>query len=98
MSQPYDKADGSRLSVQFQTIDGDPLDPSVITFTMKKPGSQPVSYTYGGSPPLIMRTGIGAYYIDVNLDVSGIWRYKWTGAGALVAAEEGSIFVRASNV
>lgn len=98
MSQPYDKADGSRLSVQFQTLAGDALDPSVITFTLKKPGSASVAYTYGGSPSLIMRTGVGAYYIDVNLDVSGIWRYKWIGSGDLIAAEEGSIFVRASNV
>lgn len=98
MTQAYDKGDAVRLAVQFKTIDEVNTDPTVITLTVKKPGLGTLTFTSASSPSMIIRTGAGAYYLDLALDVAGVWRFKWFGSGALTAAEEGQIFVRASSV
>lgn len=94
----YDKGDRVRLSVQFKTIDGVNSDPTTITISLRPPKLETVVYSYNLSPAIVSRTGTGAYYIDVDVNIGGVWRYKWNGTGNLTVAEEGQIFVRDSRV
>jgi hypothetical protein len=73
------------------TLTGDPADPSVITLKVGVPGvpSTLTTYTYGvGS--VIVRTGIGQYYadIDTTLFQVGNYTYEWIGTGGVQAIDD----------
>lgn len=36
------------------------------------------------------------YYVDLTLNVEGVWHYRFEGAGSLVAADEGYLLVKDS--
>ena len=40
----------------------------------------------------------GVYRGDVDIDVAGLWWYRWQGTGTVVEAEEGSFGVRRRRV
>lgn len=40
---------------------------------------------------------VGTMFGDVTLNQAGLWRYRWQGTGAIVATDEGSFRVVASE-
>lgn len=94
----FDIGDRVRLAATFQDLNGNLTDPTTITLTVRKPNSPSVTYAYALSPAIVTKDAVGKYHVDLDLHLSGAWKYKWAGAGAVIAAEEGRIFVRSSSV
>lgn len=85
----YDVGDRVRLAVAVTNLDGDPADPTSLTLSVTTPGQTTVT-------PSVTKDATGSYHADVDVDRPGLWSYKWTGTGAIVAAESGSFHVRRS--
>jgi hypothetical protein len=80
-----------RLSASFTTAAGAAADPSAVTLTVRPPSGAPTM-------PTPAKDSTGNYHADVVPSVAGAWRYRWIGAGALVAAAEGEFLVTESQV
>lgn len=67
-----------RIKARIRNIDGDLVDPQSIRFEIKRPDSDEYTgHTVMGDRPVIVREELGIYYIDIDLDIPGIWRYSW---------------------
>lgn len=91
-----DIGDRVRISVTWANIAGTATDPTTVTFRAKPPSGTEIDYTYGTDAELV-RSGTGAYYVDLTLTEAGTWLIRWKATGALVAAEEATISVRRSG-
>lgn len=73
----------------------EPKAPTTVTLTVINPVGQKTVLT--GSD--LTGNGTGAYYYDLAIDTLGVWRYRWTGTGALVAGgAEGLIQCESTSV
>lgn len=88
----YDIGDQARIAVTFTNIAGTATDPTAISLTVVTPGRASQTYTYAAAE--ITRDAVGTYHKDVTLTEHGTWSFRWQATGDLVAAEEGSLFVR----
>lgn len=66
-------------------------DPTAVTLTVK----DPTGATVAGTTPTHGATG--AYTYNLAITASGVWRYRFVGTGAVVAAEEAKVFARQSS-
>lgn len=84
------------IAANFQTRDGDDVDPDTVTLKLFSPSQTETSYVYQTDDELV-RVDTGDYYIDVTPDESGRWFYRWetTGANKTIGLE-GSFVVKAS--
>ena len=81
-------------NVSFSTVfqvpgTGTAVDPTTVTFKIKRPDtSVVVTYTY---PPAgnIVKDSTGNYHADYTCDFPGDWYYRWEAAGAYIGANEG---------
>lgn len=71
-----------RLVAEFKNAAGVLVAPDAVQFRILAPGAEAPSVVAG------TELSLGVYYADVAADVSGIWKYKATGSGAVVAAVE----------
>lgn len=96
MAKPrtYDQGDVVRIEVQFNDVDANPADPTTISLMVQDADGTQNTYTYAGGT--VSKVGTGHYYRDHDLTGGdgGWWYYRWVGAGALIASEEGRFFVR----
>lgn len=83
----YQVGDRVRASVQFRTIAEVPVDPSGIVAKYKTPAGSVTTKTYG-SDAEVVRTGTGAYYIDIDVSAAGTWYYRFNGTGTVAADEK----------
>lgn len=91
----YDIGDVARLSGAFTNIAGDPADPGAITLEIEDPDGVVAEVEYPGT---ITKDSTGNYHYDVALSIAGYYNYRWVGTGAVAAAAQGRLWVRASNV
>jgi hypothetical protein len=94
----YDIGDRIRLGATFQDLNGTLADPTTVSLMVKKPNMPAVTYNYALSPAIVTKDSVGRYHVDLDLHLSGTWKYKWIGTGTIIAAEEGRIFVRPTDV
>ena len=87
----FDIGDRVRITATFTDLAGAVADPTTVALTVKAPDGTLTS-------PSNSKDSTGVYHADVNPDASGTWWYRWTGTGALVAAEEGTFSVRQRQV
>lgn len=80
----------ARVTVTFRDLVGDETDPTSVTAKIETPGSVITTYTYLSTADIV-RQALGVYYIDVDLDEGGIWKYRFEGIGNLKAASQGSL-------
>jgi hypothetical protein len=85
----FDIGDVAHLSITFADSDGTPTNPTVVTLTVQAPDNTTLT-------PTPVNDSAGVWHYDLPLSQSGIYRFKWTGTGAIAAVEEGEIPVRAS--
>ena len=78
-----------RLSAIF-TVGGTATDPTTVTLQTRDPSGTTTAVT-------VVKDSTGHYHGDVEVAVSGQWHYRWVGAGAAVAAAEGTFMVRGSS-
>jgi hypothetical protein len=85
----FDIGDTAHLAITFADLNGTPTNPSTVVLTIQDPaGTQ--------TTPSAANDGAGLYHYDLALALSGIYRFKWTGSGAINAVEEGEIAVKES--
>ncbi|NLD42119.1 MAG: hypothetical protein GX657_01355 [Chloroflexi bacterium] len=97
MASSYDRGDLVRLSVVFTDAEGVATDPTTITCTVKAPSGTVTVYTYGEDAEVV-KDGVGAYHLDLEISASGEWHYRWAGTGACTAAGEGRLYGAVSSV
>jgi hypothetical protein len=83
----YTAGDVVQVSVLF-TNNNVATDPTTVTLYVKNTTAGLTQYIYGSSA--IVKNGTGSYSYNLTTTASGQWWYRWTGAGALTAAAEGS--------
>lgn len=102
MSMIYDTGDRVRIAALFRNQFEQLTDPTEVMVTIKAPSVQSPSentlteYRYSLSE--VIRGSVGHFYVDVDLNASGVWRFRWTATGDLIAAQEGQLTVRRSHV
>ena len=93
----YDIGDTPRLTATWTDINDLAVDPSAVTFTWKTPGASVTTYTYGVDAQLV-KSSTGIYYVDLALNASGKWSYRFAGTGPGAASAENQLNVRESLV
>jgi len=86
-----------RLTATFTNPAGQAADPTTVRFKVKEPSSKQTTYTYVLNGLVVVKSATGIYYIDVLLDKSGYWYYRWEGSGANAGALESSVQVDRSQ-
>jgi hypothetical protein len=93
-TKEYDVGDAVRTRVTFK-VDGTPTDPDTVTF--KFMDSESTVTTYVLADPQVVKESTGIYHVDIPVDLSGTWHYRWAGTGAARGALERSFQVRESK-
>lgn len=78
-----------RASVAFTSPAGQAIDPSEVTCYVLQPDG--VEVAYNGAA--VQKTGTGAYFVDLDCSMAGVWKYKWEGRGVVEAATPDVAFV-----
>ncbi len=89
-----DLGDVVRLSVTF-TDGGTAVDPGGVTFKIRPPIGDIVTYVYGTDAALV-RTATGAYRLDYEPTVHGTYQWRAAGTSSNKAAGEQTFRVRDS--
>lgn len=95
MARPnaYDVGDRVRVYGVFTDLAGVDTDPTTIVCKYQDPAGTETTVTY---PTSIVKASTGRYYLDIDLNAAGTWYYRWVATGAVVAAGEQSLIVRAT--
>lgn|SRR5687768_4425453 len=94
---------GNAATAPFTTVGGVATDPTDVALTVKAPGAAGTTTVYRWPTPgtgevLLSKEDTGRFYADVTLSEPGLWAYRLSGTGAVVATEEGVLHVRRSVV
>lgn len=92
----YDVGDVVRCSVAFANQAGTAVDPSVVTFKVKVPGSSTITYVYGTDAEVV-KDSTGNYHVDVTATVEGRYDFRFAGSSTNVGAGERYFIVRESQ-
>lgn len=84
-----------RVSGQLADLDGTPGDPGGVVVKYRNPAGSITTKTYGTDVEVV-RTGVGAYQLDIVANVEGIWSYRFEATGNRAGAQEGRFTVRES--
>lgn len=87
----YDVGDGVTLTAEFTNSAGAAADPTAVVATLLTPDGE-VEELATANPE------VGTYTASVTIAQEGRHRYRFEGTGALVAAEEGTFFVKKRRV
>lgn len=96
MAGAYDIKDSIRLTAKFKNAAEELADPSSIIFKFKYPDNTIISYEFGVDSEVV-RTGIGTYYVDIDVNNNGIHYYRWEASGDLKVASESKFTVKQSQ-
>lgn len=77
-------------------IDGVATDPTGVNIKYRDPFGVIVTKTYG-SDPEVKKSGVGQYYMDIVIDKSGEWYFRFEGTAAPQVAAESSFWVEPSK-
>lgn len=86
----HDIGDRVRVTCTFKNLDDVLTSPTTVTAEMLAPGAT-VPTT-----PTVTAGSTGVYYVEVDAALAGIYRLRFEGTGALVAAAEHAFSVRRS--
>ena len=87
---------GARIRLDAATAEGLPIDPDVVRVKVMTPAGTVTTYTYGNGPDVV-RDALGQYHLDVPLDKSGRWHWRWETDAPQTANAEGQISVAKSR-
>lgn len=96
MANSYDYGDLVLFTGDFTDADGDYQDPDNVYFQIKTPSGVTTSYHFGEDEE-VNKISTGRYSIELSVNASGYWKYRWYSTGVGQAAEENSIYVEPSE-
>lgn len=86
-----------RSTIKFKSVaSGSYVDPTTVTAKVKNPGGTISTYIYGVNPEL-QKSSVGVYFLIIDCDQAGAWKYRWEATGDNQAAADGSFDVTAST-
>lgn len=88
----YDIGDRVRCTGTFVNQAGEPADPTTITAKVLDPLGNEA--TFSGVD--VIRESLGVFYVDIDVDLTGLWAYRFQGTGAMVTADEEVFYVERS--
>lgn len=91
----YDIGDVVRMTAAF-TQDAVALDPSGVSFVVKRPDGVKQTFVYGTDVEVV-KTATGAYRMDYAAVVAGMHWYRVIGTGTGAAAAEDRFLVSPAN-
>lgn len=91
-TREYDVGDVVRTRATFK-VGNQETDPTTVQFKFKTPAGVTTTYTYGVGGQVV-RDGHGHYYVDLPLNASGDWSYRWVSTGTAAGAIERRILVK----
>lgn len=86
----------ARVTATFENGAHVVTDPATITAKIKNPAGVTTTYVYGTDAALA-RDSVGIYHVDIDLNSSGIWYYRFEGTGSVKAASQGELVCIAAN-
>jgi len=92
----WTRGEVARLDLLVQDLAGMPVDPGAVRCRVKAPDGTLSLYTYGVDPGLI-RDSAGHYALDVSLDTTGAWHWRWEADSPHAGAAEGQVLVAKSR-
>lgn len=92
----YDLGDLVRISAAFSDANGAALNPTAVYCKVKNPNGTITAYTYGTDAALV-RASTGSYYVDVDANTAGVWKYRFHSTGTGQAAAESWFTVEESE-
>jgi hypothetical protein len=78
-----------RIKARIRNIDGVLTNPQSIEFELEKPGETSYSAFTTISTPAIVNESTGIYYIDLDVDMVGKWKYSWFTYGNVTSSWKG---------
>ena len=89
----YNRGDMVLLTADFNAVDGGPVDPETVTFTVMDAAGNVTAPT-----PENPTTGMFTAEVGLALDCAvGVWRYRCTGVGGAPAKQDGQFVVDADT-
>ena len=96
MANTYGIGNGVRVAVKFKLLSsGVFVDPSTVKVLVKNPSLVTTTYQYTINAEL-QKSDIGQYFLIVDANAAGDWKYRWEGSGTNEAASEGSFIISPS--
>lgn len=92
-----DVGDLTRIPVAFTDVDGNPADPSAVTFRMTEPDGTLTSYVYLTDAELV-KVSLGNYRVDWPVAQEGRHFGDFAGTGVLEAAAPFEFYALRSRV
>ena len=88
----FDVGDLVEVTAAFTNLEGVATNPTAVVLRVVKPDGTASTVTASNTGT------VGEYAGSVTVDQAGLWEYRFTGSGAVVAAEEGRFLVRTQRV
>lgn len=85
---PYDRGDLVHLAATFLGSANVAADASSIYLLLIDPSGSRATHKYGLTPSQIVRAATGAYFLDLDVEISGWWGYRWEATGGIQTASE----------
>jgi hypothetical protein len=77
----YDIDSTVLLTANFTNAAGAAADPTSVTLLVLNPAGVETTYTLASGQ--VTKTAVGAYQMALVANASGVWTYKWQGAGVV---------------
>lgn len=84
--EPLTVGDAVRVVVTVKDLNGNPADPTALDVTVQAPDGTT-------APASLQKTGVGAYYFDIDLVLPGTYAYRALATGNVKSAGQGGVFV-----
>ena len=91
IANTHDIGDQVRLQADY-TVDSVPTNPTLVFLFVQHPNGILDSYTTGD----LTNSSTGTFYLDIVLDDSGRWDYRFASSGTVVASDENFFLVERS--
>jgi hypothetical protein len=88
----FNVGDLVRITGTFSDSAGTNVDPTTITVYYKDPSSNITELVYGVDSDVV-QSDTGIYYVDISIDESGNWYYRWKGTGSNQAADSDWFYI-----
>lgn len=72
------------------------VDPTNVFAAVKNPNGTITIYTYG-IHAAVVKTGVGEYYVEINVNMAGTWKARGYSTGTFKGSEETTFEVAASE-
>ena len=93
---PYYEGDLIRVSIKF-LVNNIAADPTTVTLKWQAPGNIAVTWVFNTNFQVV-KDSAGNYHADLDVNISGMWQFRWIGTGIAQGTGQSSFEVLAANI